>query len=90
PTGNSVEGIYLSVKDNAGKVKVVQHPNAAATAFLAWQQWRIPLSEFTSAGVKMNAVKSLMIGVGNKAAPAKGGTGTVYIDDIGFGRPIGQ
>ncbi|HON90200.1 MAG TPA: discoidin domain-containing protein [Sedimentisphaerales bacterium] len=88
PTGNSVEGIYLSVKDNAGKVKVVQHPNAAATAFLAWQQWRIPLSEFTSAGVKMNAVKSLMIGVGNKAAPAKGGTGTVYIDDIGFGRPI--
>ena len=88
PSGNSAEGLYLSVKDNAGKVKVVQHPSAAATAFLAWQQWRIPLSEFTAAGVKMNAVKSLMIGVGNKAAPVKGGVGTVYIDDIGFGRPI--
>jgi len=90
PSGNSAEGLYLSVKDNAGKVKVVQHPSAAATAFLAWQQWRIPLSEFTAAGVKMNAVKSLMVGVGNKAAPVKGGVGTVYIDDIGFGRPIGQ
>jgi hypothetical protein len=36
----------------------------------------------------MNAVRSLVIGVGNKAAPVKGGAGTVFIDDIGFGRPI--
>jgi hypothetical protein len=38
----------------------------------------------------MNAVRSLVIGVGNKAAPVKGGAGTVFIDDIGFGRPVGQ
>jgi len=25
--------------------------------------------------------------VGNKAAPVKGGAGTVFIDDIGFGKP---
>jgi hypothetical protein len=87
PAGNSVEGLYLSVKDSAGKTKVVQNPNAAATTAMAWQEWKIPLSEFTSAGVKMNAVKSLVIGVGNKAAPVKGGAGTVFIDDIGFGRP---
>ncbi|NLH42522.1 MAG: hypothetical protein GX448_11845 [Planctomycetes bacterium] len=90
PAGNSVEGLYLSVKDSAGKTKVVQHPNAAATGSMSWQEWKIPLSEFTSAGVKMNAVKSLVIGVGNKAAPVKGGVGTVYIDDIGFGRPIAK
>jgi hypothetical protein len=47
----------------------------------------IPLSEFISAGVKMTAVKSLTIGVGNKAAPQAGGIGTMYIDDIGFGHP---
>ena len=46
----------------------------------------IPLSEFISAGVKMTAVKSLTIGVGNKAAPKAGGTGTMYLDDIGYGR----
>jgi hypothetical protein len=34
----------------------------------------------------MNAVKSLVIGVGNKAAPAKGGSGLIFIDDIGYGR----
>jgi hypothetical protein len=88
PVGNSVEGLYLSVKDSSGKTKVVQHPDVAATASISWQQWTIPLSEFTAAGVKMTAVKSLTIGVGNKAAPKAGGTGTVYIDDIGYGRPI--
>jgi hypothetical protein len=88
PTGNSIEGLYLSVKDSSGKTKVVQNPSATATAIMSWQEWKIPLSEFTSAGVKMNAVKSLVIGVGNKAAPVKGGAGTVFIDDIGFGRPV--
>jgi hypothetical protein len=87
PTGNSAEGLYLSVKDSAGKTKVVQYPGVAPTGMMSWQEWKIPLSEFASAGVKMNAVKSLVIGVGNKAAPVKGGVGTVYIDDIGFGRP---
>jgi regulation of enolase protein 1 (concanavalin A-like superfamily) len=87
PEGNSVEGLYLSVQDTAGKSKVVQHPDPAATAYMTWQPWTIALSEFTSAGVKMTAVKSLTIGVGNKAAPKAGGTGTVYIDDIGYGKP---
>ncbi len=86
PKGNSIEGLYLSVKDSSGKTKVVQNPDAAATTSMAWQEWRIPLSEFTSAGVKMNAVKSLAIGVGNKAAPKAGGTGRVYIDDVQVGR----
>jgi len=86
PAGNSMEGMYLSVKDSSGKTKVVQHPDASATTSTAWQQWRIPLSEFTSAGVKMNAVKSLVIGVGNKASPVAGGTGRVFIDDILVGR----
>jgi hypothetical protein len=87
PEGNSIEGLYLTVKDTSGKTKVVQHPDPAATAYMTWQEWTIPLSEFTSAGVKMTAVKSLTIGVGNQAAPKAGGTGTVYLDDIGFGHP---
>lgn len=33
------------------------HPDRAATTLVAWQQGRIPMSEFSSAGVKMNAVK---------------------------------
>jgi hypothetical protein len=36
----------------------------------------------------MTAVKSIVIGVGNKTSPTAGGTGVIYIDDIGYGRPL--
>jgi len=88
PAGNSVEGLYLTIKDSSGKSATATNPDAAATVRTGWQSWKIPLSEFTSAGVKMNAVKSVVIGVGNKAAPVKGGAGTLFIDDLGFGKPI--
>lgn len=87
-TGNSSEGFYLTVKDNSNKSKTVTHPNAAATVASGWQEWRIPLTEFASAGVKMTAVKSIVIGVGNRAAPTAGGVGKVYVDDLGFGASL--
>ncbi len=82
---NSSEGLYVTLKDNS-KSATVANSIAAATTTTEWQQWTIPLSEFTAAGVKATAVKALVIGVGNRAAPASGGTGTVYIDDLGYGR----
>ncbi|MGE5297013.1 MAG: discoidin domain-containing protein [Solirubrobacterales bacterium] len=86
--GNSAEGLYVTVKDSAGKSKTIAHPNAAATTLTDWQQWTIPLSEFAFAGLKMNAVKSITIGVGNKTSPTTGGLGKVFIDDIEFGAPL--
>jgi hypothetical protein len=88
PTGNSVEGLYVTLKDSSGKSATVMNPDTAATVRSGWQQWKIPLSEFTAAGVKVNAVKSMTIGVGNKTSPTAGGAGTLFIDDIGFGRPL--
>ncbi len=85
-TGNSSEGLYITVKDNAGKSKTIANADAAAAVATSWQQWTVPLSEFTSAGVKMTAVKSIVIGVGNRTSPTAGGTGKMYIDDIGYGR----
>ena len=81
---NSSESLYVTVKDNS-KSKTVAHSNAAATQVAEWQQWTIPLSDFTAAGVKLTAVKALVFGVGNKTAA---GTGVMYIDDIGYGRPL--
>ncbi|MEN6424412.1 MAG: hypothetical protein ABFE13_03555, partial [Phycisphaerales bacterium] len=75
---------YVTVKDNS-KSATVTHSNAAATQVAEWQQWKIPLSDFTAGGVKVTAVKALVFGVGNKTAA---GTGVVYIDDIGFGVPL--
>jgi hypothetical protein len=86
--GNSAEPIYVTVKDNSGKSKTVVSSDAVASARMGWNHWTIPLSDLTSAGVKMTAVKSIVIGVGNKAAPTAGGTGILYIDDLGFGTPL--
>ncbi|MGE5293398.1 MAG: LamG-like jellyroll fold domain-containing protein [Solirubrobacterales bacterium] len=84
PAGNSAEPVYVTVKDSSGKSKTVMSSESAASARMSWQEWVIPLSEFT--GVKMTAVDSIVIGVGNRTAPAAGGTGTIYVDDLGYGR----
>jgi len=86
--GNSAERLYVTIRDSSGKSKTVMNPDTAATTRTDWQAWRIPLSEFTAAGVKMNAVKSMTIGVGNRTSPAQGGTGTLFLDDIGYGHPV--
>jgi len=88
PAGNSIESLYITIQDSAGKSKTVMNPDAMATVRSDWLPWEIPLSEFTAAGVKMSAVKSITIGVGNQAAPAPGGAGTVYIDGIAYGRSL--
>jgi regulation of enolase protein 1 (concanavalin A-like superfamily) len=85
--GNSPEKLYVVVQDSAGKSKVVTNPDSAATTATTWQQWLIPLSDLTSAGVKVTSVKSLTIGVGDRSSPKAAGAGTIYIDDIGFGKP---
>ena len=36
----------------------------------------------------MNNVRQLTIGVGSRTNPTPGATGLLYIDDIGFGRPL--
>jgi regulation of enolase protein 1 (concanavalin A-like superfamily) len=87
---NDPAQLYVVVQDSAGKVKVVNHPNPQATVATSWQQWSIPLQEFTSAGVNLASVKKMFIGVGDRSKPAAGGAGRLYIDDIGFGRPVPQ
>ncbi|HNS22334.1 MAG TPA: discoidin domain-containing protein [Sedimentisphaerales bacterium] len=86
--GNSAQGLYVTVKDKSDKSKTVTNADAAATTATEWQQWEIPLSEFASVGVKVSAVQALAIGVGNRTNPTAGGTGVVYIDDFGYGRPL--
>ena len=86
PTGgNDLEPLYVAIEDTAGNVAVVTNPNAAATALAGWQEWLIPLSEFS--GVNLSSVEMMYIGVGDRDNPAAGGTGLIYIDDIGVGHP---
>ncbi|NLZ05856.1 MAG: hypothetical protein GXY19_11835, partial [Phycisphaerae bacterium] len=85
PAGNSAEAMYVTIEDSAGKSATVVNTDAAITVRPSWQEWAIPFSDLS--GVNLARVDKMVIGVGNRTAPAAGGTGTVYIDDIGFGRP---
>jgi len=80
--GNTPETCYVAVQDSGGKLKVVSHPDPAAIATGNWEEWNIPLSQFTSAGVSLNSVKKIIIGVGDRISPKAGSAGKLYIDDI--------
>ncbi len=84
---NEAAPLYVTVQDSAGKSRMIVHPDPAATTLATWQAWRIPLSEISAGGVKLAAVKKLVIGVGDRASPKPDGAGKLYFDDIGFGHP---
>jgi len=83
--GNAIESLYVALEDTSGNVAVVSHPSPAAVGISAWQQWLIPYSDL--AGVNLNSIRTMFIGVGDRNNPSSGGAGTVFIDDIAYGRP---
>ena len=87
PAYNDAAGLYVVVEDSSAKSKLVVHPDPAAAATGTWTRWAIPLSDFTSAGVKMTKVQKLVIGVGDRSKAKASGAGMLYIDDIGYGTP---
>ncbi len=84
---NSAERLYVTLEDGGGQTATVAHEDPDAILGTEWQAWAIGFGEFD--GVTLSEVKRMAIGVGNRANPAAGGRGTVYVDDIGFGRPAG-
>jgi hypothetical protein len=60
----------------------VSHPDPTVIATGNWEQWNIPLSQFTSAGVDIGSIKKMIIGVGDRTSPKAGQAGKLYIDDI--------
>ncbi|HQN36064.1 MAG TPA: discoidin domain-containing protein [Sedimentisphaerales bacterium] len=89
PEGNGAAQLYVTLEDAAGKTATVTHPAGNGAVFLAgWNEWAIPYSDL--AGVNLARIEAMTIGVGNRTSPAAGGSGIVYIDDIGFGRPAAQ
>jgi len=84
---NDPAPLYVTVEDKAGHKKLVLHVSPEATTTVAWQQWQIPFSEFTSSGVNLATVKKMSIGTGDRDNPTPGGAGLLFIDDIGVGKP---
>ncbi|MBN1363157.1 MAG: hypothetical protein JW993_21335 [Sedimentisphaerales bacterium] len=88
PVGNGLDTLYLAVEDSSGKKVTVTHPDSQAVGVATWQQWMVPLSDLTGAGLKVNSVKKLILGVGNRTQPSRNVSGVMYFDDVGFGHPI--
>ena len=82
---NDPDQLYVAVEDASGHLAVVKHPDPQATVLAGWQEWQIPLSEFT--GVNMARVEMIYIGVGDRDNPQPAGSGLLFIDDIWVGHP---
>ncbi len=89
PLGNSVaEPMYVRIEDAAGKSATVVNADESINLRPSWQEWAIPYSDL--AGVNLSRIEKMVIGVGSATNPQAGGTGTVYVDDIGYGRPAAE
>jgi len=85
--GNDAGTLYLTLEDKSGHKKTVSHADPQAVTATDWQQWKIPLSSFSSGGVNVAAIERMVLGVDNRADPASAGAGLLFIDDIAFGKP---
>jgi len=83
---NDLAPLYVALEDNAGHVKTITHADPDAVRAASWQTWMIPFRDLQ--GVNLAAVEKMYIGVGDRANPKAGGSGVIYIDDIGFGHPL--
>jgi hypothetical protein len=79
---NAADPLYVTLEDAAGKSKIAVHRDSKATQSEEWQQWQIGLSVFGDAGVNLQSVKRLRLGVGTRLTATAGGAGILYVDDI--------
>ncbi len=84
--GNDPQPLYVAIEDGAGHVATMTNPDVAIRS--GWNEWQIPFSDLM--GVDLGNVQTMMIGLGDPDNATPGGTGLVFIDDIGYGHPAGQ
>ncbi|MEA3225868.1 MAG: LamG domain-containing protein [Planctomycetota bacterium] len=77
-SANAAEPMFVALNGNA----VVYHDDPEATLSPRWTEWVIDLTRFAEKGVNLANVNTITIGFGAKGAPAAGGAGKIYFDDI--------
>jgi hypothetical protein len=70
--------MYVVLNGSAGVDN--DNPDAAQKGF--WTEWNIDLQAFADQGVNLANVNTITLGLGNRANPVAGGSGTMYFDDI--------
>jgi hypothetical protein len=77
-SANAAERMFVALNGNA----VVYNEDPDVVLNPRWTEWVIYLQAFADQGVNLANVNSITIGFGTKGAPAAGGSGKVFIDDI--------
>jgi hypothetical protein len=81
--GNSPASLYVTLEDTAGQSATVPHPDGnAATLNGQWQPWAISIAEFGSAGVNLQAIQTMSVGVGDPMNPQPDTAGLMLLDDL--------
>jgi hypothetical protein len=85
--GNVEQPMYARVEDAAGKQATVTHPATYAVQSEPWRSWDIALSEISKAGVDLQSVKKLTLGVGGTTASSQADKAVdmIYMDSIRLG-----
>ena len=86
--GNAAERMYVAISNRTGAPAVVYNNALQPTTIDVWRRWSIPLQAFADQGINLKDVDKLAIGFGTKGGTAPGGTGKMYIDDIGLYRTV--
>jgi len=82
---NEAGTLYVALEDEAGHVAVASYTDDTVLTTEAWQEWSIPFEAF--AGINLDAVRTVYIGVGDRDSASPGGSGLIFVDDLAFGRP---
>jgi Ca2+-binding RTX toxin-like protein len=83
---NAAERMFVALNGTA----VAYNDDAAVTQIAKWTEWVIDLQAFADQGVDLTNVSTITIGFGTKNAPAAGGSGQMYFDDIRLYRPASE
>jgi hypothetical protein len=80
------EKVYVYLESNGGTQSGIVYypePNELKQGSSEWYRfWAIDLGQFSAQGVVLTKITKLVIGVGNKASPAAGGSGSILVDSI--------
>lgn len=82
---NDPDALYVGIEDDSGRVAAVTHPDPDVLAATEWRLWQVPLATFSAAGADVTNVSRIYIGTGTPDAPAAGGSGWIFVDDIQIG-----
>jgi len=86
-SSNAPDKLYVVLEDSTGRKGTAVYSDPAVFTSTQWTEWKIALTAFGSAGVDLARIKKMYLGVSDRATPAPGGTGRIYIDDIHLTRP---